>query len=47
MAGPVRVYKNQYMCGTMWDVEHSLAMVLLNFKLKMAPKIKVYQLKNQ
>ena len=27
---PVRVHRNQYMCGVMWDVEHSLAMVELN-----------------
>ena len=23
---PVHMYRNQYMCGAMWDVEHSLAM---------------------
>ena len=27
---PVRIYGNQYMCGAMWGVERSLAMVSLN-----------------
>ena len=30
MAGPVRIHGNQYICGAMWDVEHSLAMASLN-----------------
>ena len=27
---PVRMHRNQYMCGAMWDVEHSVAMASLN-----------------
>ena len=27
---PVRIHGNQYMCGAMWDVEHSLAKASLN-----------------
>ena len=27
---PVRAHDNPYMCGAMWNVEHSLAMVSLN-----------------
>ena len=31
MASPYpRAYKNPYICGTMWNAEHSLAMVSLN-----------------
>ena len=31
MAPPCpRAYKNPYVCSAMWNVEHSLAMVLLN-----------------
>ena len=27
---PVRMHRNQYMCGAMWDVEHSVAMASRN-----------------
>ena len=45
---PVRMHRNQYMCGAMWDVEHSVAMASLDIykTTQMNKRCKVWEKKN-